>query len=286
MCCICSKRIDKIRHVWYARGMFSPSEVVDNYVGIARGKAEAKWYKLLILSVLAGAFIALGGALATVAGAYAGGSSAALVKGAVFPVGLMLVVVCGAELFTGNCLMIAPTIDRHVRVRGLLKNLGIVYLGNLVGGVLIAVLVVFSHVMPEDAALAAVTTAAAKSSLGFGDAFLRGILCNVLVCLAVIVALSSKSIVGKILGVYLPVFAFVVLGFEHSVANMYYLSAGLMQNALGAYGAAAAGLSLGNALAFCLIPSTLGNIVGGAVVGIAQYYAFRPKPDKPNDSAT
>lgn len=267
--------------------MFSPSEVVDNYVGIARGKAEAKWYKLLILSVLAGAFIALGGALATVAGAYAGGSSAALVKGAVFPVGLMLVVVCGAELFTGNCLMIAPTIDRHVRVRGLLKNLGIVYLGNLVGGVLIAVLVVFSHVpLKLGFDVMIVEVAADKSRMIFGDAFLRGILCNVLVCLAVIVALSSKSIVGKILGVYLPVFAFVVLGFEHSVANMYYLSAGLMQNAIGYYGAAAAGLSLGNALAFCLIPSTLGNIVGGAVVGIAQYYAFRPKPDKPNDSAT
>lgn len=259
--------------------MFSPSEVTAKYVGIAKAKADAKWYKTLVLSILAGAFIALGAALATVSGAYAGGSTAALVKGAVFPLGLILVVVCGAELFTGNCLMIAPTIDRRVRVRGLLKNLGIVYLGNLIGGVLIAVLVVFSHVMPDAAALAAVTTAAAKCNLTFGDAFLRGILCNVLVCLAVLVALSGKSVAGKILGVYLPVFAFVVLGFEHSVANMYYLSAGLMQNAIGFYGAAASGLSLGNALAFCLIPSTLGNIVGGAAIGIAQYFCFRPTSD-------
>lgn len=272
-----AEKIDNILWIVYNHVMFSPSEVTANYVGIAKAKADAKWYKTLVLGILAGAFIALGAALSTVAGAYVGGTSAALVKGAVFPLGLILVVVCGAELFTGNCLMIAPAIDRRIRVRGLLKNLGIVYLGNLIGSVLIAVLVVFSHAMPPVAAESAVAIAAGKSSLTFGDAFLRGILCNILVCLAVLVALSSKNVVGKILGVYLPVFAFVVLGFEHSVANMYYISAGLMQNAIGSY--AAGGLSLGSALAFCLIPSTLGNIIGGAAVACAQYFAFRPKKD-------
>lgn len=250
--------------------------VAADYIEIAKSKTSAPWYKTLILAVMAGAFIAIGGALATIAAADLSGSQAALVKGAVFPLGLMLVVVCGAELFTGNCLFALPLINRDIRVGRALKNLGIVYGGNLVGGVLIAVLVVYSHAMGGNAA-ASVDIAIAKCSLGFGDAFLRGILCNMLVCLAVWASVAAKNIGSKLLAVYMPVLAFVVCGFEHSIANVYYLSAGLMAQAeLGL----AVTATLGDGLLFCLLPSTLGNIIGGALVGVAFWAVNRVAKDK------
>ena len=263
--------------------MKSPAEIAQNYIKVAQGKTTQKWYKLLILAVLAGAFIAFGAAVATTAGAYA--HNAALVKGLVFPVGLILVVVCGAELFTGNCLLISPLIGKDIKVKGFFKNMGIVYAGNFLGGLLIAVLVVYSHVLkPSDSTTvvdACVAAAAAKSRMGFGDALLRGILCNMLVCLAVWAAMASSSTAGKILAVYLPVLAFVVCGFEHSVANMYYLSAGLMAKLEYPITAAVAeGLSVGNALLYCLLPSTIGNVIGGFMIGGAYHAVYRTKMPK------
>lgn len=259
--------------------MLKPSEVASEYVGIAQGKVSMRWYKTLVLAVLAGAFIAFGGAASTFASAEMTGATSRLVKGAVFPVGLMLVVICGAELFTGNCLLLAPTLSREVKPMATLKNLGLAYLGNLVGSILIAVLVVFSHVMPEAVGIAAVNTANAKCAMTFGDALLRGILCNMLVCLAVWAAMSSKSVPGKILAVYLPVFTFVACGFEHSIANMYYLSAGLMESAITPFSGAS--LNLGNSLVYCLIPSTIGNIIGGAAIAAAMFavHKFKKKDE-------
>lgn len=246
--------------------------VATDYIEIAKVKTSAPWHRTLILAVMAGAFIALGGAVATIASAGLSGAQAALVKGAVFPLGLMLVVVCGAELFTGNCLFALPLLNRDIKLGRALKNLGIVYSGNLVGSVLIATLVVFGHAMGDGAAAACVATAVAKCSLGFGDVFLRGILCNMLVCLAVWSSVAAKNVGGKLLAVYMPVFAFVVCGFEHSVANMYYLSAGLMAQAeLGL----AVTATLGDGLLYCLLPSTLGNIVGGALIGVAFWAVNR-----------
>ena len=255
----------------------SPAEIAQGYIKVAQEKTKLSWYKLLILAVLAGAFIAFGAACATAAGAYA--TNTALVKGLVFPVGLILVVVCGAELFTGNCLLISPAIGKDIKVGGLFKNWGIVYAGNFLGGLLIAVLVVYSHVQNQTVAAACVATAELKSNMGFGDALLRGILCNMLVCLAVWAAMSSSTTAGKIFAVYLPVLAFVVCGFEHSVANMYYLSAGLMEHMV--YPAfAAEGLSVGNALLYCLLPSTIGNIIGGCMIGVAYHTVYRTKMPK------
>ncbi|MDE7463497.1 MAG: formate/nitrite transporter family protein [Clostridiales bacterium] len=237
--------------------MFTPAEITNNYITVAKNKTTMSWYKILILAVLAGAFIAFGGALATGASVGIEGTTGKLIKGAVFPLGLILVVVCGAELFTGNCLLVAPAINRDIKVKGLFKNLGLAYVGNLVGGVLIALLVVFSHVISLEAVAAA---ADAKAALGFGDVLLRGILCNMLVCLAVWAAMASKSTVGKIIALYLPVFAFVVLGFEHSVADMYYLSAGLMTGEMTA--------NFGSCV-LCLLAATIGNVIGGALIAIA-----------------
>lgn len=257
--------------------MNKPNEIATNYVGVAKNKTTLVWYKILILAVLAGVFIALGAVLATIAGADFTGSQAALIKGAVFPLGLILVTICGAELFTGNCLLIAPLINRDIKITGMLKNWGLAYAGNLIGSVLIAVLAVYGHVFTDVSAAACVGTAAAKSTMNFGDAFVRGILCNMLVCLAVWAAMSAKSSGGKILAVYMPVFAFVVCGFEHSVANMYYLSSGLM--AAAEYGISAAGLTFGNALLYSLLPSTLGNIIGGGLIALAYKFVYFKKSD-------
>lgn len=259
--------------------MKSPAEIAQSYIGTAQGKTTQKWYKTLILAVLAGAFIAFGAAVATFASA--GASNAPLVKGLVFPVGLILVVVCGAELFTGNCLLISPLIGKDIKVGGFFKNWGIVYLGNFLGGLLIAVLVVYSHAQNQTVAEACVQAAAAKSNMSFSDALLRGILCNMLVCLAVWASMASSTTAGKILSVYLPVLAFVVCGFEHSVANMYYLSAGLMASV--EYGITAAGLNVGNALLYCLLPSTIGNVIGGSLIGIAYHTVYRTKMQKPSN---
>lgn len=258
--------------------MFTPSEIASNYVGIVRGKVSRRLWKTFVLAVLAGAFIALGGALATVASAGFEGTQASLLKGAVFPLGLILVVVCGAELFTGNCLFLAPMLSKEVKTRRALLNLGVVYCGNLTGAVLIALLVVYGHAFGTQTAAACVNTAAAKCNLNFADGLLRGILCNILVCLAVWASMASRNVGGKILAVYLPVFAFVVCGFEHSVANMYYLSSGLLASA--EYAIAATGLGLGNALVFGLLSSTLGNIVGGGLIALAYWAVFFQKSEK------
>ncbi|MDE7107998.1 MAG: formate/nitrite transporter family protein, partial [Clostridiales bacterium] len=161
--------------------MYQPAEIANNYIAAANGKVNNAWYKLLLLAVLAGAFIALGCAGATVAGANAQ-SNGIIIKGAVFPLGLMLVVICGAELFTGNCLLVAPLLNKNIKFKGLLKNWGIAYLGNFIGAVLIAVLVVYSKTYSGNTAVAAVSLVAAKIELNFGVALLKGILCNMLVC--------------------------------------------------------------------------------------------------------
>ena len=243
--------------------MYTPYETYQNYTTGAQNKTGAKWYNTLILAVFAGIFIAFGAVASNAASATFSGSAASVLKAAVFPIGLTLVVLFGAELFTGNCLLIAPALGKDIKVTALFKNWGIVYLGNLTGSVLIAVIVVYCGVQTGAVKDACYLTAANKCDMNFGIALLRGIPCNMLVCLAVWFALSAKSVTGKILSLYLPVFAFVVCGFEHSVANMYYLTAGLLSGG---------GLNAGYAILNCLIPSTLGNIIGGALIALSIYF--------------
>jgi len=248
-----------------------PNEIAANYINIAKGKVGQKWYKTLVLAVLAGAFISFGAALATVAGSGFAGIEGTLIKAAVFPLGLILVVVCGAELFTGNCLLFAPLVNGDIKITGALKSWGIVYAGNVIGSVLIALVVVYGHSNGAAVMSACVNTAAAKCNLPFADSFLRGIACNILVCLAVWASMASKNVSGKVLAVYLPVFAFVACGFEHCVANMYYLTAGLLTSASG--GIVAEGLTFGNSL-LSLLSSTIGNIIGGALIAVAYWLVY------------
>ena len=260
----------------------TPPQVAQAMLSGMEGKAGLPLLKMFLLAVCAGAFIAFGAQAANVAAHnITQVGLQRLVMGCVFPVGLMMVVLLGAELFTGNCMMVAALADGRIGVGKLLRNWGVVYLGNLVGALIIVGLVNASGQLGySDADLAVLTIkiAATKCSLGFPAAFCGGILCNVLVCIAVLLAMASKDVVGKIAGIWFPIMAFVLSGFEHSVANMYYIPAGLLALANPTYAAAAQAAEVATeavsvlGLLDNLLPVTLGNIVGGAAVALVVWY--------------
>jgi len=228
-------------------------------------KAREPLPGIILFGVLAGIYIGFGAAAATTVSAFEGlptGLSKFL-AGSVFCVGLILVVIPGSELFTGNVLMVAGLVGCKVTLGQLLRNWLAAYAGNFLGSVLLALAVFGSGLLgtvdaPSAVGTAAAKIAAAKIDLAFGPALLRGVLCNMLVCLAVILAISSRTTVGKILGIYFPIMVFVLCGFEHSIANMYFLPAGLL--AQGRF------VSDFGTMFYNLIPVTLGNIVGGTLV--------------------
>ena len=172
-------------------------------------------------------------------------------------------VICnGSELFTGNCLMVISLLDHKITFKALMKNYLFVYLGNLIGSLFVSVLFVYGHIPGlYDGLLAQnmVNTAVTKVSLSFSEVFFRGILCNVMVCVAVWMGMSATHVSGKILAVYPPISAFVLCGFEHCVANMFYIPAGMMTAS--AYGIAAEGLNIGTFILNNLIPATIGMFV-------------------------
>ena len=265
--------------------MNSPAEIAKNYIAIGKGKATMKISRMFVLAIMAGMFIAIAGAGASTASATLTGSVGRLVNACVFPAGLTLVILAGSELFTGNCLMIIPVLEKEIPITGMLKNWIVVYLGNFVGGVFVAWGMSASHQLSlYDGQLAASTinTAVTKVSMSFGDAFLKGVFCNFLVCLAVWLAFAAKSAAGKIIALFYPIMVFVVCGFEHSIANMFYCPAGLFAMANPDYLALATAdvskLTWGSFLVNNLIPVTLGNIVGGALlVGLVYWFAYLKK---------
>lgn len=265
----------------------SPAQVAQAMLAGMEAKSRLPLGKMLLLGICAGAFIAFGAEAANVASHnIAATGIQRLVMGCVFPVGLMMVVLLGAELFTGNCMMAAALADRRLGAGRLLRNWVVVYLGNLVGALLVVLLVNLAGQLGySDGALAVMTikTAAAKTGLGFGAAFCGGVLCNVLVCIAVLLAMASKSVIGKVAGIWFPIMAFVLSGFEHSVANMYYIPAGILAAADPAYAAAAqaagidlSGLDIGGLLSN-LVPVTLGNIVGGVAIALVMWFCYARK---------
>ena len=266
-------------------GMNSPAEIAKNYVTIGKNKVNTPIGKMFLMAVMAGAFIAFGGiGSSTASVGVTPASVGKLISGCIFPGGLTMVLLAGSELFTGNCLLSIPLLEKEISVGGLLKNWIVVYFGNMVGGMLVAAGLAFSgqfNMFGGAMAVSVLSTAAAKCSLSFMDAFIKGIFCNVLVCLAVWMAFSAKDSAGKVLSLFFPILIFVVCGFEHCVSNMYYISAALFAKAVPSYmeAAVAAGVSLdsitwGNFLGTNLIPVTLGNIVGGAICVGAVYWAI------------
>jgi formate/nitrite transporter len=252
------------------------AEALTSAVGVK--KINGGFLNLLILGILAGVYIAFGAQLATLvthdASAYIGVGLAKMIGGAVFSVGLMLVVIAGAELFTGNNLIIMSALDRKASFGGLLRNWGIVYVANLLGSLLVVLLIYWSGLWRTgDGAVgaAAVKIASAKVNLTFLEALTRGILCNWLVCLAVVLAVSARTVVGKIFACFFPIMAFVASGFEHSVANMYFIPIGMLLKGQG-LAEASANLNVGGMIVKNLIPVTIGNIIGGAFFVGALYW--------------
>jgi formate transporter FocA len=253
------------------------------YLGVQ--KAETSTLKTFALAVLAGSFIAMGSVFATTTAAGSGEmpfGAAKLMTGFVFCLGLILVVVAGAELFTGNNLIVMAWASRKVSTRAMLRNWLIVYLGNFFGAIGIAALVYVSQQYNfGDGAVGATALkiASGKVGLGFVQAIALGVLCNTLVCLAVWLTFSARTTVDKILAVIFPVTAFVAAGFEHSIANMYFIPFGLLIKQLDpaftlASGVDAASLTWGAFVVNNLIPVTIGNIIGGAVLVAAVYWAI------------
>jgi formate/nitrite transporter len=271
--------------------ILKPAEVLEASVVVAEAKARGSFVKILILSILAGAFIAFGAEGSTLAsyGLLAEPATYGLGKalaGAVFPVGLILVVIAGAELFTGNVLIFGATLAGRVSPGALLRNWGIVYLGNFIGSMLIVWFIAVSgqlHTGSDMLGAITIKIAASKTGLEFGPALVLGIMCNWLVCLGVWLSYASRSVQGKIAGIFFPIMVFVLSGFEHSIANMYYIPAGLLAKADPALAEAALGLGvtqsqldgLGWQAFFFqnLPPVTLGNIIGGAVFVSCAYVA-------------
>jgi formate transporter len=266
--------------------LFGPSEIAAMVETRGVAKANAPALTTFVLGILAGAFIGLGAVLSTTitAGSTLGYGPTKWLAGLGFSVGLILVVVGGAELFTGNNLISMSFVSRHITLKRLLRNWVIVYAGNLVGALSIAGMVFAAQWWKQSSGTvgaAALTTAAAKTSLPFVVVFFRGILANALVCLAVWLATAGRSVIDKILAIMLPISAFVAAGFEHSIANMYFIPIGmLIKNKPGL--ATTAGLSSSQmssldmrGLLINLAGSTLGNIVGGAVlVGLVYWFVY------------
>jgi len=278
----------------------SPADTTAQFLETGVKKAGYSVLNTLLLGLLGGAFIAFAseGSNTAIHTIESVGLAKAL-AGALFATGLMLVVIAGAELFTGNMIMLAPLISGKIRLGGLLRNWGLVYVGNFVGSVLIAALIFYSGQLGFSHGLLGgftIKVATYKVGLTFVQAFSMGILCNWLVCMAVWMAAASKDIVGKLFAIFFPIWLFITSGFEHSVANMYYIPAGLFAasnptfvaqaETLGVTATALAKLTWPGFLVHNLLPVTLGNIVGGGLfVGVIFWLTHIRRPKTAVDKA-
>lgn len=268
-----------------------PLQLVKNNINAGKNHVNMPLGKMIILGILAGMFIACGASASSVAmHNISNVGLARLMGGAIFPVGLMMILFVGGDLFTGDCLMIMGVMNKQYKALSMIRVLVIVYICNLAGAVLTAFLVYTSGQYDyTDGLLGAYTirVALSKVSLPFGGAFSSAIMCNVFVCAAVLMAAAAKDIGGKVWAIFFPIMAFVVSGYEHCVANMYYIPAGIfaMSNsdfveiAMEEYGYTTEQLSQLNWQNYFInngIPVTLGNMVGGMVlVGGALYLVHK-----------
>jgi len=257
-------------------------------------KVNASFLKLMILGVFAGVFIGFGAQLATMTGHdmgnYFGVGFTKLVMGMVFSVGLILVVIAGAELFTGNNLVIISALDKRISWGKVFKHWLIVFSANFIGSILIVYLIYYSGLWKSadnQVGAFSLKIANAKVNLSFVEALTRGILCNWLVCLAVWMAIASRYVMGKVFAIVFPVTAFVASGFEHSVANIFFIFKGILLKSQPAV-VSASGLSMEsmsnlnwNGFIFKnLVPVTIGNIIGGAFFVAFLYWVVYLKPQK------
>ncbi|WP_432792328.1 formate/nitrite transporter family protein [Peptacetobacter hiranonis] len=273
-------------------GFQTITEVIEQNIQNGIKKTNLTTKKLILLGIAAGFFIGIGAEASSLA--MHGISNVGLartVAGAVFPIGLMLIVLLGGELFTGNCLISMAVYDKKAKLKGMIRNLTIVYISNFIGAALMAWMINnCGQLNFSDGGAGAFTIKVALGKVGIDpmQAIVSGILCNVLVCLAIFMAATAKDVAGKCIAIFFPIFVFVISGFEHCVANMYYIPAGIfaahnplyVAKATELYGITAeqlSGLNFGTMFSN-LVPVTIGNVIGGMVfVGLLYWYLYRKK---------
>lgn len=256
---------------------FSPKEIAARVEEIGVTKARLPFLSMLMLSILAGAFIGLGALYFVIVKSdpTLGFAARQILGGAVFSLGLILVVVAGAELFTGNNLLAMAWADGKISTLEVLRNWAIVCCGNFIGAAGLALLVYLSrHAEMNNGAIAReyLAIAAAKAAMPFWTAFFKGVMCNVLVCMAVWMAFAGRSVVDKVVAIIFPISAFVAAGFEHSVANMYFFPLAMLLQGDGA----SAGAITWAGFFSNMLPVIMGNIIGGSVlVGLVYHIIYR-----------
>jgi formate transporter len=273
-------------HPMIGMDAFSPKEIASLVETRGIAKAQAPAVVTFVLGILAGAFIGLGAVLSTTifTGSTPGSGAGRWLAGIGFSLGLILVVVAGAELFTGNNLLVMSLVSRHITVGRLMRNWALVFLGNFVGALSIAIMVWLAEWWQQSngaVGATALSIAATKTSLPFGVVLVRGVLANALVCLAVWLATGGRSVTDKVIAIVFPISAFVAAGFEHSVANMYFIPIGLLiKNEPGlAAGTSTTSeqirsLDIGGFVTN-LAAATIGNVIGGAVlVGFVYWFVY------------
>lgn len=270
----------------------STQEVLEESILSSKRKAELPLWKLIFAGILAGISIGIGANASTVLMHNISDPGIAKIAGAfVFPIGLVLIVMLGTELCTGDTLMLSGVISKKIKFYQLIKTLTIVYFSNFIGCILFAIVAFFSNQFNmSDGLLGAfiIKNTIPKVEHTFISAFLSGILCNIIVCAAVFLSNKSNTACGKILLVFFPIFTFVVCGFEHCVANMYFFTACLLaktnpefvQICMDTYGVSALALENLNIISLLfknLLPVTLGNIIGGYFIGGTLYFLNKSK---------
>ena len=271
-------------------GYFTIKEVVEKYIEGCQTKMQMSSRRLLGKAAMAGMMIAMGAGISSVAAhTISDVGLARLAAAIVFPVGLMMVILLGAELFTGDCLVAMSIFDGKQKIKDCVKLLFLVYTGNLIGATLTAWFISMSGQLNYSSGMLGAYTiklAIGKANISFMQGIISGILCNILVCAAILMAMCAKDITGKLLVSFFVIMLFVTGGFEHCVANMYYITAGLfainnpqyVELAMDAYGFSQEYLStlnITNYLVTNLIPVTIGNIIGGVFcVGAPSFYVI------------
>ncbi len=269
-----------------SKNYLAPNEITDYTIAGGAAKVNRSNKLVFLMAIMAGIYIALGAiASSTAAHAIADKGVAKLVTGAVFPIGLMFVVINGADLFTGNCLIIEACYDKKVKYRQFFKNLGIVLMGNAVGAIVLAAMQAYSGMFRmSDGKFAyyVLKTALGKATLPFHEALILAIICNLFVCAGILLMYAAKDITGKVLAGFFSIFAFAISGAEHVVANMYYVPAGLFTKAnpellelSGLTLDKLEGLTWSNFLINNVIPVTIGNFIGGVFIATMYYLIYK-----------
>lgn len=270
--------------------MLTPPEITNYVEEVGIKKANNKTAQTLLLAILAGMFIAMGAYGASMASHSITNNVGVqkVVAGVVFPVGLLFVLICGAELFTGNALLSIAWAEKKITLGQMFKNWTLVFIGNFIGSIIIAALIFYAGLLSTGTLGGyAIKVAATKASISFGPALASGILCNIIVCFCVWGTYAAKDVTGKVLMGFVPIFVFVISGYEHVVANMYYFTIGLLAKTNAAFIEAShvtpeklSHLTVGG-IFNNLIPVTIGNIIGGAVfVGLAYWAIYKYIPSK------